>query len=260
MRNLLFLMCFVPLSLMGRNTPESERPQWTDGFFKDLQSSYLEVIRASGYNYPEAKNNAVNEAIRTRGLATGSDATVSIKENDIEVSYNKNLIVKSRIVDEYIEHTSTGYTVFLLIQTAKNPTLSFDPVSITNKYPFTPRVFVPGMSQIYKGSNFKGYTIISAEVLSLGGIVAGQVMENHYMNKASSTHVGSQKQTYIDNANNWKIVRNASIATAVAIYVWNIIDGIAADGRKHVFTGSESLAVVPYADVESVGLSLSLLF
>ena len=74
--------------------------------------------------------------------------------NDVKVDGNHNLIAKARVIDEYVERIEPGrYRVYLLVQTAKNPTLGYEHVKVTERYPFSPRVFVPGMAQLQRECN-----------------------------------------------------------------------------------------------------------
>lgn len=131
---------------------------------------------------------------------------------------------------------------------------------LTGKYPFSPRVFVPGMAQIHKGSTGKGVAFMVGETAMLGGIVAFEGMRNSYLSKMETTPSPSLKDQYAAAADNMKNLRNACIAGAMAVYVWNVIDGIAAKGKKHILIGANQLHIAPYATPSENGISLSLNF
>lgn len=239
----------------------TERPEWTYGYFKDATYSYIEVVSASAYDMSSARQKAMEQIIQRRSLATGTEANVSYG-SDIIVKSSDDLIAKARVVDEYIEHTTAGYTVYLLVQTAKNPDpkLPLERVTVSEKYPFSARVFVPGMAQIYKGSVAKGACFIASEVVFIGGIVVAECMRNNYVQQMNSTHNTAVKQQYLQYANTCAIVRNVSIAGAAAMYVWNVIDGIVAKGKKQVFVGEAEMKFAPYASAESIGLAMRINF
>lgn len=68
-------------------------------------------------------------------------------------------------------------------------------------------------------------------------------------------------QTYRNKADNCANIRNGLIAGAAALYLWNVIDGIAAKGkRKAVMLGDAQLRIAPYAASQSGGVALSLNF
>ena len=55
-------------------------------------------------------------------------------------------------------------------------------------------------------------------------------------------------------------VRNGFIAGAAAIYLWNVIDGVVAKGKRHVEIGSAQMSFSPYASPESAGIGLCINF
>jgi hypothetical protein len=126
---------------------------------------------------------------------------------------------------------------------------------------FSPRVFVPGMAQIHKGSTLKGTLFIAGEAAMIGGIVLAESLRTSYNSKINTTHSAADKKTYINNAGNWQNVRNGFIAGAAAVYVWNVIDGIVAKGRKRVVVfGDASLRIMPYVAPDAGGVVFALNF
>lgn len=247
---------------MGQTySTQKSKPFWLNGYHKDASNSYLEVVNGFGYDLPEARNNAAKEVIGRRSLATGTDAKVSIQGQDINVTSNHDVIVKSRIIDEYIEHTSNGYTVYQLVQTAKNPVFEFENVELTNKYKFSPMSFVPGMAQIHKGSAVKGGIIITAQVASIAGIVICENMRASYHKKAIEQPKFAKE--YTSKARDWSIGRNYAIGAAACIYVYNFIDAVVAKGKmRAVMTneGGGGLSLMPITTLDSSGLALTYSF
>ena len=243
---IIFIVCILSPSLaMGQS---AEKPEWVSGYFKEMSNSYVEVVSAVGYNVQQARNMAVQEAVRRRSLATGTEASVTTSGNDINVVSDHNVIVN-------------GYTVYLLVQTAKNPTFQYERVRVTNEYDFSPSVFVPGLMQIKKGSIGKGAFFIGAEIAFVGGIVVAECMRSSNISKMNSTHAAASRKSYADNADMCANVRNVAIAGAAAIYIWNVIDGIAAKGKKHIdIAENSSLDIRPYVAIDGGGLALSFNF
>ena len=133
--------------------------------------------------------------------------------------------------------------------------------SITGRYPFSGRVFVPGWAQLYKGSKGKGIFFIVAEAACIGGIVATEGMRASYESKYDSTHDADKKRSYANKADNCANLRNGFIAGAAAVYLWNVIDGIAARGKRKAFMlGDAQLRVSPYVAPQTGGFALSLNF
>lgn len=261
MKKFLFIILGTLLLQGAFASNSEERPEWTYGYFKDATYSYIEVVSASAYDKATARQRAMEQIIKRRSLATGTEANVSYG-SEITVKSSDDLIAKARVVDEYVDYDVNGYTVYLLVQTAKNPDpkLPLEKVTVSEKYPFSARVFVPGMAQIYKGSIGKGAGFITGEVVFIGGIVVSECLRLNYQQQINSTHNAAVKQQYLQYANTCAIVRNVSIAGAVAVYAWNIIDGIVAKGKKQVFIGDAEIRFAPYASSESLGLAMRLNF
>ena len=245
-------LLFFGIALMVCQVLMAQSPQWKLGYFKELDNSYIETALGVAKSIDEARNKAATEIIRRRDETTGASARIV----NGQVAVSGELVVKSRLLDEYIEKRSNGvYYVYILTQTAKHPDNVFEPVTVTNEYPFSARSFVPGMQQFYKGQTFKGLAFITAEVVSIGGIILCENSRAEYSNKASVETNVKRKKIYIDNANTMQTTRNIFISAAAAVYVWNVIDAIVTKGAKYI--DLQDIALSPYASTEGFGLSLS---
>jgi hypothetical protein len=254
-------MALFPALAAGQCYSSQKKPSWTEGYFMDEKNSYIETADATGYTEDEARNKAASIIIERRSATTGQRVTVQVRGNSVMVSGNDNLIVKARVIDEYRELCNGRYHVYLLVQTAKNPTFEFEAVKVSSDYGFLPGSFIPGMAQIQKGSKAKGILFIAGEIALVGGIVTAENLRASYTSKINGTHNADSRQTYINNADNWGNMRNAFIAGAAALYLWNVIDGIAAKGRKHVvILGDNSMRITPFATPYAGGVSLAFNF
>lgn len=249
---LMFVVCLISQVSIGQTT---NRPFWTEGYFRELANSYIEVVSAFGYDLEGAKNNAANEIAKRRSLATGVETKVNIVGKNLSVISERNLIVKSRIIDEYVIHSTRGYKVYLLVQTAKNPTYQFEAVSLYDDYKVGGRAFVPGMAQLYKGSKVKGYSIITAQILSVASIILCENQRSSYQKKVIEQPKFAKE--YSDKASNWETGRNISIGVAAGIYIYNIIDAYVAKGKKRIFINSNesSFHFTPQLSPSSAGLA-----
>lgn len=246
---------------MGQSASSYEAPEWTQGYFKELPNSYIEVVYAHGYDLKQARDRAAQEAIHRRSLASGTEASVVSNDNQVSVTSSHDLIVKSRIIDEYIIRSYEGYRVFMLVQTAKNPSYEFEPVCVTEEYPVSARVLVPGMAQIHKGQITRGSIFIGAECLFVAGIVGGELAAKDAYNKSLAfKHDANMRKAYLDRANMAKLVSYASMAGAAVTYIWNVIDGSISNGKKHVVVGNTAIRLTPYADNYTSGLALNVTF
>ncbi|MDE7377698.1 MAG: hypothetical protein K2N13_01910 [Paraprevotella sp.] len=257
MKNIvLTLFCILlPTYMMGQYT---KRPDWVNGFFAEKMNSYVEVVSAIGYSEDDARNKAIQNITKRRSLATGQRNEIHINNTNILIKGDDNLTVKARIIDEYKERLDAGiYRVFLLVQTAKNPDYTLESVTVSEQYKFSPLVFVPGMAQIHKGQNTKGILFIAGEVATISGIITSSGIRSSHESKIKRTHDAKSIQSYINRSDRCTNIRNGFIAGAVALYAWNIIDGIVSKGKKHVVIGDTQAIFIPYIDSHSSGLALS---
>ena len=94
----------------------------------------------------------------------------------------------------------------------------------------------------------------------VGGIAVAEVLHKSFVSKADATHNSDYKKQYMNNANICVTTRNIAIAGAAIVYVWNVIDGIAAKGKKHVMIGDANMNITPYATFDGGGLALNINF
>lgn len=248
------------LSAMGQQTSK-ERPSWADGFREEYKNSYLKSFSAVGSTMEEARRKALQEVADERSRATGRRYSIQESNGVVTMSSSDELTVAAQVVDEWHEVLANGACrVDLLVQTKKNPMYTYEPVSVTDKYPISARVLVPGMAQLHKGSTTKGIAFIAAEVAAVGGIVAFEGLRSSYESKINTTKDAKKRQSYIDDSNNMQNLRNAFIAGAVAIYAWNVVDGIVAKGKKHVEVGSVAMHFAPFATPDAAGLAMNIQF
>lgn len=263
MKQIAIILCclLIPcLSIMGQQTSK-ERPSWADGFREEYKNSYLKSFSAVGSTMEDARRQALQEVADERSRATGRRYSIQESNGVVTMSSSDELTVAAQVVDEWHEVLANGACrVDLLVQTKKNPMYTYEPVSVTDKYPFSGRVFIPGMAQLYKGSTTKGIAFIAAEVAAVGGIVAFEGLRSSYESKINTTKDAKKRQSYIDDSNNMQNLRNAFIAGAVAIYAWNVVDGIVAKGKKHVEVGSVAMHFAPFATPDAAGLALNIQF
>ena len=221
------------------------RPTWaTSSYKRTLDNSYLEVVVVSGEDEDEVRTKAREEIEERRRLTVGEQGAA----------------IKSGHIAEYWECYSTKVIGYFLYQTRSNLMAKPERVVTTDKYPFSARVFVPGMAQIYKGSVGKGIGFISSEVALIGGVVATECLKQNYAKKISMTHDSRLKQRYAQNANICQITRNICIGGVAAVYVWNVIDGIVAKGKPYVSVDGKILSFMPYATIDDAGLAMSITF
>lgn len=276
MKKLLFFAAFM---LMGVGAVLAQaydefRPSWAKSVpaVPAGANYFVNWGVGEGYTESEATNAAWADALQKSLHELG---VVGITEQDINavaanginavVKFNR---MKRRVISSTapIRLASTGKVrIYLLIQVQRNVNGADDFYTLETsrfreKAPVG-RAFVPGMAQFYKGSTGKGIFFIAAEAACIGGIVATECMRSSYASKVKSTHDAHKIKTYANRRDNCATARNCCIAGAAVIYVWNVIDGIAAKGKRKAFAwGDTELRMAPYATPEHGGLALSLNF
>ena len=264
---ILTITLLFPAFVTGKTikSSENERPVWVNGFFTERNNSYVEMVSAVGFSEDNARQKAAQIIVERRSLATGQQASISIVDGDIHIEGSDVLTVKARIIDQYTERTATGeYRVSLLVQTAKNPEFEYEPVNVTRHYNFSPRVFVPGAAQFQKGQKVRGSLFISGEALFVCGAVTSEILcktwEKELLSR-NNNYLAEDISYFDNNIKTFRTIRNVCIGGAVAVYVWNIIDGIASKGKPHIVIGeASSVNFQPYADNMSSGLMMSINF
>jgi hypothetical protein len=271
------------------------RPAWTKTTPNSPAGAnyFLNWGTGEGSSEQQAINNAWADALRKSlnelgvvGITNQDIDAVAEKGIEAVVTFNK---MKRRILcsTEYIkdcENSSKG-KVYVLIQVQRSvhgnddfydvdtricSDFDFDKKLVayketyTGNYGFSPRAFVPGMQQFYKGSKLKGGLIIAGEVAFIGGIIVAENLRASNKSKINTTHNAADKQNYINNADTYGTVRNICIGGAIAVYAYNIIDAIAAKGKRQVMLGNNNFLITPFAapsfDGMTGGLALSLNF
>ena len=241
----LFLLTFIFTGVYSLSY--GQRPFWAnEDYHRVLRNSYLRTIRVTGPTHDIRKEKADAEIIKDRKLAVGdTDAQVKIK-----------------IVASFIEDIAE----YFLYQTRTNLNEPFDNVEITNEYGMDEigfRAVVPGMAQIYKGSNLKGAFFIVGEAALIGGVVFAENQRATEISLFNTTH---DKQLHSDNAKMYETTRNLLIGGAILFWGWNIIDGLVANGEEHLRIHkfdrySSNLKIRPYyAPDTGAGVALTLKF
>lgn len=254
---ILFLFAHVCFSQCPFNKPE-----WADNGTISLSNSIVRPFYAKGRSLKEAQDDVERQKREERARLVAQRVNISSSA----ANYSSNFDYSAVNLAEYSEKCGEEYFYWQLAQIVINSGISAIPekVSFTDKYAVSEvrgRIFVPGMAQFYKGSTGKGAAFIIGEVAFVGGIVGAECVRQAAINRINATHDATLRTTYTRRANNAALVRNVSIAGAVAVYAWNVIDGIVARGKRHVFVGDNwQMDFAPYADGQSGGLAVHIAF
>lgn len=286
----MFILLFAVNMAVSAQSSTELRPSWAYATPVPPAGAnyFLSWGVGEGYDEQSATNAAWADALQKSLHELG---VVGITQQDINVVATQGInavvkfnIMKRRVVSatEPIVLGGNRMKIYILIQVQRNVNgaddfyslntgsfrdKNFDKrlkeynASITGRYPFSGRVFVPGWAQLHKGSKGKGIFFILAEAACVGGVVATESMRASYESKYDSTHDVDKKRSYANKADNCANLRNGFIAGAAAVYLWNVIDGIAARGKRKAFMlGDAQLKVSPYVAPQTGGFALSLNF
>lgn len=117
------------------------------------------------------------------------------------------------------------------------------------------RSIIPGWGQMYKESMVKGGSILGGEIVCIGAIIVAENQRASYVKKMKENprHIKS----YNSKADNWENIRNVCIGAAAALYVYNLIDAIIAQGAPRLVKDKQhSFAFAPIIAPKYNGISL----
>lgn len=186
---------------------------------------------------------------RTRHISEEAVAEIKLEQKDGTAfeseNYNFSYDIKGEQVtinsckyDEYWEYLvypngERRYRCYTLYGVADEAVVSFDRLSFSRKYgmrSFVRSLIVPGWGQLYKGNRTKGTCILGGEVAFIAGILVAENLRSSYVKKMREQP--KHLATYNTKADNWENVRNVCIGGAAALYVYNLVDVLVANGRK----------------------------
>lgn len=273
------------------------RPDWLFEIPQATSSTYLYVVEhAEAETEREALNLAIARVFQTTANRIGQFVSTDEINRAVQVGTDYEVIGRKIKIPihkacDFSINVEGRWTVYVLCQVAKagNITPEFDFTHANNmcskhtiydkemdaynrllseiamkqqreKETMIGYSFVPGMAQIKKGSVVKGSCFIAGEVVFIGGIVVTECLRQNYAKQIAMTNNSALKKRFATNANVCMITRNVCIAGAVAVYAWNVIDGIVAKDKRQIHLGSAELDFLPYATPYEGGLALNLTF
>jgi hypothetical protein len=271
---LLLLLQALSLSFISA---QSGRLPWMDGEFPPASPAFeYRVEIGEGRSLKAAREDALNALLTDLGNQAGVEVTsrtlseikreMSRRGNASDYSETERSATTYRIdregfraffvkAGEYSERVRTSggelYRVWALYEVSGRR--SFKPYipEYTDRYggdAFWRSALLPGWGQMYKGSKTKGLFIIAGEAAFIGGLVATENLRASYMKKILETHQADAIRTYARNADTMKNMRNLCITGAAVLYLYNIIDAIAAPGSKHLITRKQTFALYPVSN------------
>lgn len=151
----------------------------------------------------------------------------------------RNEEVVAQLVDDWScfgdEVDSWGFEFSQLYAVSERNTQPvFDNFEVTRRYNGIAAVMsiIPGLGQIYKGQQAKGYTIMGAEAVFIGGTIFSAVEMAKYRRFAKDNP--GVASSYESNVTTFRQLRNTCLIAGGALYLYNLIDAAVAKGARRV--------------------------
>ena len=281
----LVVLCLFSISTIeSREKSDSYKPKWITHKLPESKSGTYTFISTygEGVSLDAARQKAlVNLSTKLeveRGIKVNSVLRSNMKETfssienengfwettelDMVVEERgKQLNINCRVIDEYWEKDRQGYKIYVLYTVANKNNYGGsynDDIIVTTKYGAAGLLsIIPGAGQFYKGANLKGTMFIGCEVVALGGIILCENTRASYRKKMIEQPKFAKE--YNNRMDTWETARNICIGAAATVYVINLIDALCTKGAKYIKIkqNSKNVSIRPYADANSVGLSLA---
>lgn len=257
---LALLLCPKPATSQEHSS-ERPKPQWLHKLPKPTNPSFMyETVSASASTLDEAREKCLVELIAGSGLRNGIVAISSNQSSEqlSQVWQNGKLSEKTaydsktttythyEAVRLHVEEVAEYWTrnrsgdFFLTKLYAKSELGTeplFDNLELTTRYGargLWRSAIIPGWGQFYKGAYLKGGIILGGCALLVGGSVFLDNQRSDYARKIARTHNQELINSYSTQRDHFAAARNVCIGAAVALYVYNLIDAIAAPGARRI--------------------------
>ena len=262
-----------------------ERPLWLKGEMPPQSNStyYFSINYGEGLSIKEALNAAdmalISQLTSAAGITVSGETKYEIfyyldsqksVESEIGTSdYNiniKDIHLAFKVADTYITREHNLYSVAVLYEVARNPdNVRYDPVEYTSNYGargLWRSAIIPGWGQMYKKQYAKGIAILAVEAAAVSVACMAENQRSSYMGKIKATTDPDAIKFYQNKANESKNLRNGLFIGAAAVYVYNLVDAIAAKGRtKYKNPQKPRFAFAPIVTPQNeFGLALNLTF
>lgn len=281
-----FLLILFSAHSFAKSKSDRIKPKWiTQELPKSKSGTYI-FIRAhgEGSSLAAAKQVAfvdMSQKLESeRGLTINTSVEISEKmtqsstfsdseykqEITLDVSEKgRKLKIVCREIDDYWILKNNKYHVDILytVSDKNNYGGSYDDdIKVTTRYGAAGLLsIIPGMGQMYKGSYKKGATILIGEIVAAGSILLCENTRASYIKKMKEQPKYAAE--YNSRADSWETGRNICIGAAAAIYAYNLVDALVANGAKKVIVKGKKntqFTIIPYTDLKNTGFCMRLNF
>lgn len=154
---------------------------------------------------------------------------ISQIQNEMKISGESQTIRGLKEEESYTQYESGLYIVWLLVKTPKRYPL---PYTEPSKFWLVIRSLGPSVEQFHKGETTKGFLIAGGTATF---VVSGIVFSNLKVtaeSDARNSRTQVLRDYYNDNANTYNNISLACFVATAALYIYNIVDALATDGKK----------------------------
>ena len=255
------------------------RPQWLHKMPRPTNSTFTYKLVSATAKSPEkareeCQATLFSEANMKNGIAVTTDyktgekvrqvwtngrlseqveynATTSTAAKSSEVKLHVEKIADYGVYDRYGNYRLT--TLYAQSELGQAPL--FDNLELTTKYGVQGlwrSAIIPGWGQFHKGANLKGGLILGGCAAFAAGIVFTENQRSDYVRKIAKTHNADLKRTYATKRDHFATGRNICIGAIAALYVYNLIDAVAAPGAERIVVHPRNGRRETYAFVPTV--------
>jgi len=160
----------------------------------------------------------------------------------VTFSGSKSATFYAELVDEYISfdenadmsYDYTLYQLYAVSSTADGAQPTFDDFELTRSYNAKALALsiIPGLGQIYKGQNTKGYCFLGGDIVFAATAIICDVKRHDHSQNAKD--YPEFAPSYRSKAKSWRTMRNLAIGCAAATYIYNLFDAALSKGARQV--------------------------
>ena len=248
----LLMLLFVGGTATGQVvSSEKIKPQWLHKLPKPSNPSFMyETVSASASTLDAAREKCLAELIAGSGLKNGVVAISSNQSSEQLSQVWQNGRLSEKVTYDSRTTTRTQYEAvklhgdyFLTKLYAKSELGTvplFDNLELTTRYGargLWRSAIIPGWGQFHKGAYLKGGMILGGCALLAGSAVFLDNQRSDYARKIARTHNQELINSYATKRDHYAAARNVCIGAAAALYIYNLIDAIAAPGARRIIVG-----------------------
>ncbi len=258
---LLMLLFFTMTASAQYKSSERLRPKWLQKQPAPTNPTFrYETVSASASSLDAAREKCLSELISSSGLTNGVVAVSDYRTKEhISQVWNNGKLTEQierdgttstsatsgemklyvQNIAEYWTRDRSGmyYMTKLYAKSELNTAPLFDNVELTTKYGargLWRSAIIPGWGQFHKGANLKGGLILGGTAALAAGIVFTENQRADYVRRINQTHDVKLIRSYQTKRDHFATARNICIGAVAALYVYNLIDAIAAPGAQRV--------------------------